>query len=122
MPHIQVKNISKKFEDSIAIEEISFDLNDGELLTLLGPSGSGKTTVLRLIAGLIEPDIGDILVDGVNISTTPTEDRNIGFVFQSYALFPHLTVIENIVFGLETRKWSKEEKTTRVKELLELVG
>ncbi|HUT82357.1 MAG TPA: ABC transporter ATP-binding protein [Candidatus Bathyarchaeia archaeon] len=122
MPQIEFLNISKKFEDSIAIENISFDLRKGELLTLLGPSGSGKTTILRLIAGLIEPDKGQILIDEVDISKTPTEDRNIGFVFQSYALFPHLTVVENIAFGLETRKWSKEEKTVRVKELLELVG
>ncbi len=122
MHQIEVRNISKKFEDSIAIKSISFNLEKGELLTLLGPSGSGKTTILRLIAGLIETDEGQILVDNVDVSKTPTEDRNIGFVFQSYALFPHLTVVENIAFGLETRKWSKEEKTKRVKELLELVG
>ncbi|MBN1328010.1 MAG: ABC transporter ATP-binding protein [Candidatus Heimdallarchaeota archaeon] len=121
MPQIKFLNISKKFEDSIAIKNISFALEKGELLTLLGPSGSGKTTILRLIAGLIEPDNGQILVDEVDISKTPTENRNIGFVFQSYALFPHLTVVENIAFGLETRKWTKEEKTIRVKELLELV-
>ena len=121
MPFIEVKNISKKFEDSIAIENISFTLNDGELLTFLGPSGSGKTTILRLIAGLIEPDKGEILFDGRNVSKIPTEKRNIGFVFQSYALFPHLTVTENIAFGLETRKWIKEQKITRVKELLDLI-
>ncbi|MCF2143538.1 MAG: ABC transporter ATP-binding protein [Candidatus Heimdallarchaeota archaeon] len=122
MPSIRVRNISKKFEDSIAIEGISFDVQEGELLTLLGPSGSGKTTVLRLIAGLIKPDTGQILFDEKDISGIPTEERNIGFVFQSYALFPHLTVAENIAFGLETRGWSRTEKEDRVRELLQLVG
>ena len=122
MPSVEVKNISKKFEDSIAIQDISFYLDEGTLLTLLGPSGSGKTTILRLIAGLIEPDTGSILFDGEDISPIPTEERNIGFVFQSYALFPHLSVAENIAFGLETRKWSKEKIIARVKEMLELVG
>ncbi|MCK5297685.1 MAG: ABC transporter ATP-binding protein [Candidatus Heimdallarchaeota archaeon] len=121
MPTIEVRNISKAFEDSIAILDISFKLEDGELITLLGPSGSGKTTVLRLIAGLIESDTGEILFDGIDISNVPTEDRNIGFVFQSYALFPHLTVAENIAFGLETRKWVKEDIISRVVEMLELV-
>ncbi|TET29465.1 MAG: ABC transporter ATP-binding protein [Candidatus Heimdallarchaeota archaeon] len=122
MPTIEVRNISKTFEDSIAILDISFKLEDGELITLLGPSGSGKTTVLRLIAGLIESDTGEILFDEVDISNVPTEDRNIGFVFQSYALFPHLTVAENIAFGLETRRWPKEKIISRVIEMLELVG
>jgi ABC-type Fe3+/spermidine/putrescine transport system ATPase subunit len=122
MPTIEVRNISKAFEDSIAIEDISFKLEDGELITLLGPSGSGKTTVLRLIAGLIESDAGEIFFDDVDISKVPTEERNIGFVFQSYALFPHLTVAENIAFGLETRKWIKEDIISRVVEMLDLVG
>ncbi|MFW9923676.1 MAG: ABC transporter ATP-binding protein [Candidatus Thorarchaeota archaeon] len=121
MPTIEVVNITKSFEDSIAIQGINFTLKNGQLITLLGPSGSGKTTILRLIAGLIEPDEGQILIDNVDISLTPTEERNIGFVFQSYALFPHLTVAENIAFGLETRKWSKNDIITRVKEMLELV-
>ncbi|NHJ85280.1 MAG: ABC transporter ATP-binding protein [Asgard group archaeon] len=122
MPFIEFHNISKSFEDSIAIQEISFDLEKGELLTLLGPSGSGKTTVLRLIAGLIEADTGKILFEGKDMFGVPTEDRKIGFVFQSYALFPHLTVVENIAFGLEARKWPKEQIIARVKELLSLVG
>ncbi len=122
MPSIEVRNISKAFEDSIAISDISFKLEDGELITLLGPSGSGKTTILRLIAGLIESDFGEILFDDVDISNVSTEDRNIGFVFQSYALFPHLTVAENIAFGLETRKWTKEDIISRVVEMLDLVG
>ncbi len=121
MPSIEVKGISKAFEDSIAIEDISFTLEDGELLTLLGPSGSGKTTILRLIAGLIELDNGEILFDDHDVSTIPTEERNIGFVFQSYALFPHLTVAENIAFGLQTRKWSKEDILERVLHMLDVV-
>lgn len=122
MPQIVIEDITKSFEDSIAIKNISFTLDDGKLITLLGPSGSGKTTILRLIAGLIQPDKGKILVDNEDISEIPTEKRNIGFVFQSYALFPHLSVAENIAFGLETRKWSKEQITNRVKEMLKLVG
>ncbi|MHA1556774.1 MAG: ABC transporter ATP-binding protein [Candidatus Heimdallarchaeota archaeon] len=122
MPSIEVKNISKKFDDSIAIQDISFKLEEGKLLTLLGPSGSGKTTILRLIAGLIELDTGEIYFDDYDVAKIPTEERNIGFVFQSYALFPHLPVSENIAFGLETRKWAKEDIITRVKEMLDLVG
>lgn len=121
MPSIEVKNISKKFDDSIAIQDISFKLEEGKLLTLLGPSGSGKTTILRLIAGLIELDTGEIYFDDYDVAKIPTEERNIGFVFQSYALFPHLPVSENIAFGLETRKWPKEKIIERVKEMLELV-
>jgi len=113
MPSIEVKNISKKFEDSIAIQDISFKLDKGKLLTLLGPSGSGKTTILRLIAGLIELDTGEIYFDDLDVAQVPTEERNIGFVFQSYALFPHLPVSENIAFGLETRKWPKENRTSK---------
>ncbi len=122
MPSIEVKNISKKFEDSIAIQDISFKLEEGKLLTLLGPSGSGKTTILRLIAGLIELDTGEIYFDSIDVAKVPTEERNIGFVFQSYALFPHLPVSENIAFGLETRKWAKEDIIIKVKEMLALVG
>ncbi|MBD3192446.1 MAG: ATP-binding cassette domain-containing protein [Candidatus Heimdallarchaeota archaeon] len=122
MPKIEVHHISKAFEDSIAIQDISFTLPDGQLVTLLGPSGSGKTTILRLIAGLIPLDKGQILFDGEDISSIPTEKRNIGFVFQSYALFPHLTVVENIAFGLHARNWPKKEIISRVKEMLALVG
>lgn len=122
MPKIEVHHIAKAFEDSIAIQDISFVLPDGQLVTLLGPSGSGKTTILRLIAGLIPPDQGEILFDGKDISGIPTEKRNIGFVFQSYALFPHLTVVENIAFGLYARNWPKNEIISRVKEMLNLVG
>ncbi|MHA1125844.1 MAG: ABC transporter ATP-binding protein [Candidatus Heimdallarchaeota archaeon] len=121
MPSIEVKGISKTFEDSIAIEDISFKLEDGELLTLLGPSGCGKTTILRLLAGLIVPDKGEIFFDNEDVSSIPTEERNIGFVFQSYALFPHLTVAQNIAFGLQARKWSKEDIMERVRHMISVV-
>ncbi|MEA2071162.1 MAG: ABC transporter ATP-binding protein [Asgard group archaeon] len=120
MPTIKVTNLTKHFEDSIAIQDISFTLKDGELLTLLGPSGSGKTTLLRLIAGLIKPDEGKIFFDNQDISDIPTEERNIGFVFQSFALFPHLTVLENIAFGLKAKNRSREVIKKRLKELLKL--
>ncbi|MHA1501606.1 MAG: ABC transporter ATP-binding protein [Candidatus Heimdallarchaeota archaeon] len=121
MPSIEVKGISKTFEDSIAIEDISFKLEDGELLTLLGPSGCGKTTILRLLAGLIVPDKGEIFFDNEDVSSIPTEERNIGFVFQSYALFPHLTVAQNIAFGLQARKWSKEDIMERIRHMISVV-
>jgi ABC-type Fe3+/spermidine/putrescine transport system ATPase subunit len=122
MPAIEVHHLRKTFEDSIAIEDISFSLPNGCLFTLLGPSGSGKTTILRLLAGLIKPDSGTILFDEKDISNISTEKRNIGFVFQSYALFPHLTVAQNIAFGLDTKGWPKEKQVTRIKEMLELVN
>ena len=124
MPSIRVRNISKKFEDSIAIEDISFDVQEGELLTLLGPSGSGKTTVLRLIAGLIKPDTGQILFDEKDISGIPTEERNIGFVFQSFNLLPRTTVYENVELPLlyNEKRESKKIIRARVKSALQAVG
>jgi sulfate/thiosulfate transport system ATP-binding protein len=97
-------------------------VNDGELLALLGPSGGGKPTVLRLIAGLESPTDGDILVDGIRVNDMPVQRRNIGFVFQNYALFKTMTVRDNIAFGLKIKKWRKPEIAARVEELLQLFG
>lgn len=104
------------------MSDVSFQVKEGELLGLLGPSGSGKTTVLRLIAGLETPSGGDIYIDGKRVNDLSVQDRNIGFVFQHYALFKHLTVFENIAFGLKIKKWNPAEIEQRVAELLRLMS
>ncbi len=120
---IQINNIDKHFADFHALKDVSIDINTGELATLLGPSGCGKTTLLRIIAGLETADSGRILFDGLDVTDTPVQKRGIGFVFQSYALFRHKTVAQNIAFGLTLLKDkpSKGEIDNRVSELLELV-
>lgn len=120
---IQINNIDKHFANFHALKDVSIDINTGELATLLGPSGCGKTTLLRIIAGLETADSGRILFDGLDVTDTPVQKRGIGFVFQSYALFRHKTVAQNIAFGLTLLKDkpSKGEINKRVSELLELV-
>jgi sulfate transport system ATP-binding protein len=119
---IEVRNISKQFGAVAAVNDVSFTVNDGELVALLGPSGGGKTTVLRMIAGLETPTEGDIVVDGIRVNDVPVQRRNIGFVFQNYALFKTMTVRDNIAFGLKIKKWRKPEIDARVEELLALFG
>jgi sulfate transport system ATP-binding protein len=119
---IEVRNISKHFGGVTAVDEVSFTVQDGELLALLGPSGGGKTTVLRMIAGLETPTAGDIVIDGRRMNDVPVQERNIGFVFQNYALFKTMTVRDNIAFGLEIKKWRKADIQARVSELLALFG
>jgi sulfate transport system ATP-binding protein len=118
---IRVRNVNKKFGDFVALDDVSVDIEDGELTALLGPSGGGKSTLLRIIAGLETPDSGTIEIDGVDLTQMSPQRRNIGFVFQHYAAFKHLTVRRNIAFGLEIRKRPKTEIRSRVQELLELV-
>jgi sulfate transport system ATP-binding protein len=118
---IRVRNVNKKFGDFTALDNVSVDIEDGELTALLGPSGGGKSTLLRIIAGLETPDSGTVEIDGVDLTQLPPQRRNIGFVFQHYAAFKHLTVRRNIAFGLEIRKRPKAEIRSRVQELLELV-
>jgi len=118
---ITVKNITKKFGDFVAIDNVSFDIEHGQLVALLGPSGSGKSTLLRVIAGLETPDSGEIFLTGAEATEVPTQKRNVGFVFQHYALFKHMTIWENIAFGLQVRKLPKEKIKQRVDELLRLV-
>jgi sulfate/thiosulfate transport system ATP-binding protein len=118
---IELKSVSKHFGTVPAAENISFTVPEGELIALLGPSGSGKTTVLRLIAGLETPDSGGIFVRGAQVNGLPAQKRNIGFVFQSYALFKHMTVLRNIAFGLKIKRWPKERITARVRELTALL-
>jgi sulfate transport system ATP-binding protein len=119
---IEVRNVTKKFGEVIAVNNVSFKVDDGELVALLGPSGGGKTTVLRMIAGLESPGTGDILIRGQRMNDLPVQKRNIGFVFQGYALFKTMSVFKNIAFGLKIRKWPKADIAARVEELLGLFG
>src|SRR5437588_5541465 len=119
---IELVKVSKQFGGVTAVSGVSFSVKEGELLALLGPSGGGKTTVLRLIAGLEAPTEGDILVRGQRVNDIKVQKRNIGFVFQNYALFQNMTVFKNIAFGLRIKKWKSAEIKRRVEELLELLG
>lgn len=119
---IELKNISKKFGDVTAVNNVTFSVNEGELMALLGPSGGGKTTVLRMIAGLEVPTTGDIFIRGQRVNDVSVQERNIGFVFQSYALFKSMNVFHNIAFGLKIKKWKRADIKNRVMELLKLFG
>ena len=121
MPLLSLKNLSKSFDKTTAVADVSLDVERGEFFGLLGPSGCGKTTTLRMIAGLETPDSGVIEFEDNDITTTPAERRGFGMVFQNYALFPHLNVLENVAFGLRARHKPKAEITERVKSALELV-
>src|SRR4249920_4017910 len=106
---IELKGITKKFGEVTAVNNVSFTVNEGELMALLGPSGGGKTTVLRMIAGLEVPTEGDLFIRGERVNDIPVQKRNIGFVFQSYALFKNMNVAKNIAFGLKIKKWKKAD-------------
>ena len=121
MPVVSLQGVSKTFEDHVAVDNLSLDIVKGEFLTLLGPSGCGKTTVLRLIAGLETCDVGEIIIDGEDQTQTPACDRDINTVFQSYALFPHMNVFDNIAFGLSLKKVPKEEIRIQVEKALDMV-
>ncbi len=120
--YIELNHINKTFGDCKASNDVSFGIEKGHLIGLLGPSGSGKTTILRMIAGLEHQDSGDISIDGRVVNDFPPSERGIGFVFQSYALFPYMNVYNNIAYGLKVQKKDKEFIRNRVSELLELVG
>lgn len=119
---LKVSNITKKYGDRFAIKDISFSLEKGKLLSVLGASGSGKTTILRAIGGFIKLDEGSIILDGDDITSLPAEKRQVATVFQSYALFPHMTVEENVGYGLKFRNYSKTEKKEMIREMIETVG
>jgi sulfate transport system ATP-binding protein len=118
---IQIRNVSKAFGGFVALDGVSLEVPDGDLLALLGPSGSGKTTLLRIIAGLEVADSGSVLLQGEDITRQSARERNVGFVFQHYALFRHMTVAENVGYGLRVRKAARAKIRARVDELLRLV-
>jgi sulfate transport system ATP-binding protein len=118
---IEVRNVGKRFGDFVALEDVSITVGDGALTALLGPSGSGKSTLLRIIAGLETPDSGEVVIGDQDVTAAPARTRGVGFVFQHYAPFKHMTVHENVAFGLSVRKRPKDEIAARVKELLGLV-
>ncbi|MEI6857054.1 ABC transporter ATP-binding protein [Psychrilyobacter sp.] len=118
---VNIKNITKKYDDFVAVDKATLDIKRGEFFTLLGPSGCGKTTLLRMIAGFNEITSGDIIISGNKINDTPAHKRNIGMVFQNYAIFPHMSVFENVVYGLKARKVSKIKIKERVLNALDMV-
>ena len=124
---IRIDNVSKVFQHQVkgpvyAARDVSLDVGAGEFVTLLGPSGCGKTTILRMIAGFGLPDLGKVFIGGQDVTTLPANQRNIGFVFQNYALFPHLTIFENVAYGLRVQRQDERSLTRDVEEVLALVG
>lgn len=120
-PAIRLERVSKTYEHLVVLDDVSLEIRDGEFFTLLGPSGSGKTTLLRIIAGLLDADGGELFIDGNPMTGRPAHERNLGVVFQSLALFPHLSVGENIAFPLRMRRVARREKERRVRDALDLV-
>jgi ABC-type Fe3+/spermidine/putrescine transport system ATPase subunit len=118
---VELRHVTKRFDDVVAVDGLDLNIHHGEFLSLLGPSGCGKTTTLRLIAGFERPDEGQILIDGKDVAALPPYKRDVNTVFQSYALFPHLTVIENVAYGLKQRGLRKSAREARALELLRLV-
>lgn len=119
---LEVKAVSKRFGQTLTADELSLTVEQGEFFTFLGPSGSGKSTILRMVAGLETPDSGQILIDGQDVSTVPPWRRNLGMMFQQYAVFPHMSVAENVGYGLKVRGMSGDAIKRRVEDMLELVG
>ncbi len=121
MVAVEFSGVTKRYGDTVAVQEVSFRVEKGELFFLLGPSGCGKTTILRMIAGFLEPDRGAILFDGEPITPVPAHKRNTGMVFQTYALWPHMRVSENVAYGLRERSVPRAERERRVNEALQTV-
>lgn len=122
MAYLQIRNVSRNFSGHLAVDNVSIDIEQGEFVSLLGPSGSGKTTLLRMVAGFEHPDTGQILVENDDITGVPPQKRNIGMVFQSYALFPNMTAGENVAFGLSIRRTPPHVIKERVEALLAMVN
>ena len=118
---LSLRDVTKRFGRVTAVNSVSLDIEEGELICFLGPSGCGKTTLLRLVAGLEQPDTGQVLLAGEDLARTPERDRNFGMVFQSYSLFPNMSVSKNVAYGLECRNWSRDEIRTRIDEMMALV-
>lgn len=121
MSYVEIKSIQKSFNNIKVLKDIDFSIEKGEFLTLLGPSGCGKSTLLRCIAGLNNFENGSIIIDNKDIGNVKPKDRQVGMVFQSYALFPNMTVYENIAFGLKIKNLPKKEIDKKVKEMIEIV-
>jgi multiple sugar transport system ATP-binding protein len=122
MAEVRLENLTRKFDQVVAVDHIDLDIRDGEFLTLVGPSGCGKSTALRLVAGLEKVMSGSVYIDGKLVNHIPPQERNISMVFQSYALFPHMSVEANLAFGLKIKKRSLKEKTEKVRWALDLLG
>jgi len=122
MAHVSLRNLTKEFDDTVAVADLTLDVEDGEFVVLVGPSGSGKTTALRLVAGLEIPTRGSILIGDREVTDVPPRDRDIAMVFQNYALYPHMTAYENMAFGLLVRGLSKQEIRGRVEDAAEILG
>src|SRR5215213_7566464 len=120
-PDIRLRALVKRYGETVAVDGVDLEVRRGEFFTFLGPSGSGKTTTLRLIAGFEQPDGGSVELRGTDVSGLPPFERDVNTVFQDYALFPHITVAENVEYGLRIRKVAREERRTRVAEALEMV-
>src|SRR5512135_3889702 len=119
---IELKGVTKRFGGVTAVNNVTFSVKEGELMALLGPSGGGKTTVLRMIAGLEMPTSGDVFIRGQRVNDVSVQQRNIGFVFQNYALFKNMNVFKNIAFGLKIKKWKRSDIGERIAELVTLFG
>ena len=119
---VKLDGVAKRWNGQLGVEGISLDIPEGSFTALLGPSGCGKSTTLRLLAGLELPDEGKILIDGKDVTTSAASDRNLSMVFQSYALFPHLSVAENVMFGLKVRRVPKKERLEKLHRALEITG
>ncbi len=122
MSRVSLRNLSKAFDETVAVADLSLEIGDGEFMVLVGPSGSGKTTALRLIAGLERPSGGAILIDDRDVTDVPPKDRDIAMVFQNYALYPHMSVFDNMAFGLQVRGFGKAAIDQRVREAAEILG
>src|SRR3954447_12678423 len=119
---VSFRNVARHFGAVKAVDDVSFDIDDGEFFAMLGPSGSGKTTCLRLIAGFEQPSGGTVSIHGQDVNGIPPYDRDVNTVFQDYALFPHMTVLENVAYGLMIRKVAKAERHQRAEEMLSMVA
>lgn len=119
---LDLVDLTKRYRSTTALDDFNLKVESGEFVSLLGPSGSGKSTILNLISGYQSPDNGNVCIDGKDVASLPPAERDIGIVFQQYALFPHMNVEQNVAYGLKRRKWSRERVNRRVAEMLELVG
>jgi multiple sugar transport system ATP-binding protein len=122
MADVKLENVTKRFGEVVAVNNFTLDIQDREFVVLVGPSGCGKTTTLRMIAGLEEVTDGKIYIDGRLVNDVPPKDRDIAMVFQNYALYPHMTVYDNMAFGLKLRKFPRDEIDRRVKAAAEMLG